>query len=180
MQTKPIIINPNSSGQGTHESFKAHPFYPILKKFGYTYTHSTPIGYAANDEQRWFLLHTFMQMGSWGQMHTVSIKHNENNSNHAMHWETSCGAGAGKRGSGEESLVKHLQSKAKRYLLKEPWEESDFVKFRVCGRYVNTEKNFPAREYTDWRSANSINLWNGTVWGIREDGTKMLLKRVIN
>ncbi len=36
------------------------------------------------------------------------------------------------------------------------------------------------QHYTNAAVAFAINLWNGSVWGIRADGTRQRLKRVVN
>lgn len=173
-----MIVGPNSSGQGIHESYKGHPFFKTVDEFGYKYTHSTPIGYAGpQGERRWFLLHTFIQDVP-PMVHTIGLRSNPNNQNHELHWETTCGSGHGKLGTGNEALAAHLLSKAKRHKLYMPWKPSDFDHYKVHYHLRNGEKG--TLTYSGPRMAFGINLWNGSVWGVRADGTKMLLKRVIN
>lgn len=51
-------------------------------------------------------------------------------------------------------------------------------KFIVTGYYYLTNKKFRF-VYANWHLANSINLWRGHVWLLR-DGKRKLLKKVWN
>ncbi|UCC18977.1 MAG: hypothetical protein JSV62_12835 [Promethearchaeota archaeon] len=53
-----------------------------------------------------------------------------------------------------------------------------FSKFLVIGKLVNGKKF--KLVYPDYYTADCINLYNGNIWGVRKDGTKKLLKSVIN
>ena len=50
--------------------------------------------------------------------------------------------------------------------------------FLVTGRYYNSERKFRS-VYSNFRQADSINLWNGRVWLVR-NGKRTLLKTVVN
>jgi len=57
---------------------------------------------------------------------------------------------------------------------------TDFSIFIVTGKYHNSTKKFRL-VYSNFFQANSINLWNGRVWGVLKDtGKKVLLKTVTN
>jgi hypothetical protein len=60
------------------------------------------------------------------------------------------------------------------------YKVDDFTKFVVTGRLYNSNKRFK-HVYSDWRTANMINLWNGSVWGIlKSTGKRVRLKTVYN
>lgn len=52
-----------------------------------------------------------------------------------------------------------MESRYKSYFVK------DFIKFIVTGRLYRSNKRFSII-YSDYWIANSINLWNSSVWGI--------------
>jgi hypothetical protein len=56
---------------------------------------------------------------------------------------------------------------------------SDFKEFHVTGRLYNSTKRFK-HVYTDYRTAMMINLWNGSVFGVKHNGKRVLLERVYN
>jgi hypothetical protein len=58
------------------------------------------------------------------------------------------------------------------------WEHKDGDKYIVTGRVHNSHKTFRL-VYSSWANANSINLWNGRVWLVRE-GKRYLVKTVTN
>jgi hypothetical protein len=61
------------------------------------------------------------------------------------------------------------------------WHRSDrdyFMEYHVTGVTVRGARF--KRVYERWIWANGINLYKGSVWGVREDGTRKLLKRVYN
>lgn len=55
-----------------------------------------------------------------------------------------------------------------------------FVGYRVTGLFYNSTRKIKPRTYSNLQDALSINLWNDSIWGITENGTKKLLKRIIN
>lgn len=55
----------------------------------------------------------------------------------------------------------------------------DFKHYRITGRLFLNNKPF-AQTITHARHAMGINLYNGRVWGVRRDGTRKLLKHVVN
>jgi len=62
-------------------------------------------------------------------------------------------------------------------------EGIDFVKFVVCGRLYRSNKRFSHTydgTYQGYQTAMMINLWRGSVWGVKEDGKRKLIQRVIN
>lgn len=98
------IQNANSCGQGTDPFHINHHLSAIVRHFGYTYSHSTPI--TALDRTR-YILHTYKH-----GTHNVSL------SEHTPDiWETSvsCSSGRCWRGKGETELIAHLKSKARRH-----------------------------------------------------------------
>ena len=54
-----------------------------------------------------------------------------------------------------------------------------FKEFHVTGKQANG-KRFKKMKFSSFISANMINLYNGSVWGVQENGTRKLLKRVYN
>jgi len=65
-------------------------------------------------------------------------------------------------------------SKHKTYLT------TEFSKIIVIGFYYNSEKKF-RKEYSDFMTADCINLWKGKVWGVlKTTGKRVLLKSVTN
>ena len=54
-----------------------------------------------------------------------------------------------------------------------------FKEFHVTGK-LRDGRRFKRLKFSSFASANMINLWNGSVWGIQEDGKRKLLKRVCN
>tara|TARA_S200000501_G_C20621934_1_gene655018 strand:+ start:78 stop:248 length:171 start_codon:yes stop_codon:yes gene_type:complete len=54
-----------------------------------------------------------------------------------------------------------------------------FVKFHVTGTDVSG-KRFKRMSFSSFHAANMINLWEGSVWGVLENGRRKLLKRVYN
>jgi len=57
----------------------------------------------------------------------------------------------------------------------------DFRQFIITGTLVNG-KRFKPIHTNNWWMANGINLWHGSVWGIRANGMpgRVLLKRITN
>lgn len=54
-----------------------------------------------------------------------------------------------------------------------------FIRFEVTGVLIDGRTRFKqvfGQRSEKW--AYSINLWRGSVWGVRENGTRKLLKRV--
>lgn len=59
----------------------------------------------------------------------------------------------------------------------------DYSSFIVTGRLYNSSKRFRhtySGNYAGFCTANMINLWNGSLWGLCKNGKRKLLKRVIN
>lgn len=56
---------------------------------------------------------------------------------------------------------------------------SDIVRFDVTGRYYNSHKRFKM-SFGSLLQACSINLWNGSVWAVQSNGSRKLIKRVLN
>lgn len=54
-----------------------------------------------------------------------------------------------------------------------------FEKFHVTGVLYN-DKRFKTMVYNNFEFANSINLYNGSIWGVKSDKKRVLLKRVYN
>jgi len=52
-------------------------------------------------------------------------------------------------------------------------------KFVVTGLLYNSNKHFKPMTFSNWRHANSINLWRGHVWLLR-NGKRTLIKSVYN
>jgi len=51
--------------------------------------------------------------------------------------------------------------------------------FVVTGRLYRHKKNFPAIHTESYSHAMGINLWNGSVWLVR-NGKRILIERVTN
>lgn len=57
---------------------------------------------------------------------------------------------------------------------------TDFSKFILIGKEYRTGKKFRL-VYSDYFTANSINLWNGRMYGIlKNTGKRVLIKTVTN
>ena len=54
-----------------------------------------------------------------------------------------------------------------------------FKSFQVTGK-LRSGKRFKKLNFNSFHAANMINIYNGSVWGVKEDGTRKLLKRVYN
>ena len=54
-----------------------------------------------------------------------------------------------------------------------------FKEFHVTG-ISRSGKRFKTMKFKSYNNAIMINLFNGSVWGVREDGSRKLLKRVYN
>tara|TARA_Y100000768_G_C23740768_1_gene569261 strand:+ start:73 stop:261 length:189 start_codon:yes stop_codon:yes gene_type:complete len=54
-----------------------------------------------------------------------------------------------------------------------------FKEFHVTGKFNNGVR-FKRMTFSSFMSANMINLYNGSVWGVKENGQRKLLKRVYN
>ena len=170
MLTKPVIENPNSSGQGYHISHLSHPLHATAVAYYYKYSHSTPIGYADG----WFLLHTYQHRDNGA--HTISLKDHGFEDANRLFWSTSCGGGTKYGGYGVDDLKLHLVRKAKRYGL---YYGVRFDGYVVTGK-TRDGKRFVKQYGTDGcRWAMGINLWNGSVWGVKNN-KRTLLKRVCN
>jgi hypothetical protein len=107
---KPEILNPNTSGQGLSPLWESHPLTKTVLSMGYTYSHSTPVGWMLRGEQKWALHHTFKQ-----KEHNVSLTRPDNADSYAWSTSTSCASGRKWQGIGAASLLLHLKRKAKRY-----------------------------------------------------------------
>jgi hypothetical protein len=168
MNTKPIIENPNSSGQGYHLSHLAHPLHSIIIGCNYSYSHSTPIGVGSG----WYLLHTYIYALK-DATHTVSIKTDITGN---LFWSTSCGGSTKYGGHGKDELKAHLVRKAQRYSM---------ILIRNYDGYVVTGKTRDGKRFVKtygadgYRWAMGINLWAGSVWGVK-DSKRTLIKRVCN
>lgn len=94
-----MIINPNSSGQGTDDSHVTHPLHTTLVSFGFTYSHSTPITRSNGTK---YVHHTY----SRGER-VVGVNHTG-----SLRWEgqARCGSGRYRRDSGVQSLTKYLKN----------------------------------------------------------------------
>ena len=59
------------------------------------------------------------------------------------------------------------------------WDKSDFAYYEVTG--ITTDgRRFDPMAYTTWFQAVGINVWRGTKWGVRADGTRVQLQTVWN
>ena len=166
MKDKPIIEHANESGQGYHPASETHPLRKIVDRYGYKYSHSTPIQYMYG----WYLLHTFVN-----QEHTVSLT-TKDLDNKFFH--TSCGGSLIYRGYGAKELTKVLKGKAKRYKLNYFIDPSEYECFHVTGTLRNGRKF--KLVYKTLSAAWAINLWRGHVWGVKKNGRRECLKTVTN
>lgn len=60
---------------------------------------------------------------------------------------------------------------------------SDFSSFIVIGKLRLSNKRFKhtySGTYAGFMTANQINLYNGSMWGLTKEGKRKLLKRVSN
>lgn len=58
-------------------------------------------------------------------------------------------------------------------------ERNEVVGYRVTGVLYNSKRRFTLN-FKTLLEATSINLWNGSIWAILENGKKKLIRRVIN
>lgn len=59
----------------------------------------------------------------------------------------------------------------------------DYTGFIVTGRLYRSNKRFKlsySGNQAGFSTANSINLWNGTMYGLLPNGKRKILKKVIN
>ena len=104
------IDRPNSSGQGYDDDYMHNPYHGVIRKYGYEYSHSTPVTHGAEK-----LIHHTYKQGD----HNVSVWGNK--------WSTSTGGGSGRMFTGGHpntdraagDLERHLRDKARRYGLTE-------------------------------------------------------------
>ena len=54
----------------------------------------------------------------------------------------------------------------------------NYTKYIVTGRYYNSTRRFRST-YTHASTALAVNLWNGRVWGVRQDTNRRQLLRVV-
>ena len=54
-----------------------------------------------------------------------------------------------------------------------------FTRFEVTGMMKGGRRFKPLR-FSSFKTAEIINLWNGSIWGVTENGKRKLLKRVYN
>lgn len=174
MKTKPIIADPNSSGQGHHDSYKRHPLFALCRDFYYKYSHSTVIGY----HDGWFMLHTFVYKTD-DNVHTVSLKDNGESLDFSLYWQTSCGGQSKYSGRGYESLRKHLSCKARRYHLSQNLVENNrFVAYHVTGLTTKGRRFRKAYGADGLQWAMGINLLKGSVWGVLDNDKRVKLKSI--
>ena len=55
----------------------------------------------------------------------------------------------------------------------------NFTKFEVTGKLSNGLR-FKKKTFSSFKAASMINLFNGSIWGVLENGQRKLLKRVYN
>jgi hypothetical protein len=96
------IENPNTCGQGYDADHLRHPLHATVVKYGYTYSHSTPI-HALDGTI--YLHHTY-KFGA----HNVGLSHSNL-------WDTSVSTRSSHKwsGKGMAELDAHLKSKRRRY-----------------------------------------------------------------
>jgi len=54
-----------------------------------------------------------------------------------------------------------------------------FKEFHVTG-VLRNGRRFKTMKFSSYNTAICINLWRGSVWGVKEDGSRKLLKRSYN
>ena len=55
----------------------------------------------------------------------------------------------------------------------------NFIKFEVTGTRRNGTR-FKKMQFSSFSAASMINLWNGSIWGVMENGKRKLLRRIYN
>ena len=58
--------------------------------------------------------------------------------------------------------------------------KTEYIGYEVTGLLYNSNKRFKPLRRQNLQDALFINLWNGSVWGLREDGTRKLILRIVN
>jgi hypothetical protein len=59
------------------------------------------------------------------------------------------------------------------------WDADDFVAYEATGVDVHGRRFRPIRRQS-WMHAQGINLYRGTRWGVRADGSRTALERIFN
>ena len=54
-----------------------------------------------------------------------------------------------------------------------------FARFEVTG-VMRGGRRFKPLRFSSFTTASMINLYSGSIWGVKEDGSRKLLKRVYN
>ena len=54
-----------------------------------------------------------------------------------------------------------------------------FTRFEVTGK-MRGGKRFKPLRFSSFETASMINVWEGSIWGVTEDGKRKLLRRVYN
>lgn len=97
------IQDANSCGQGTDPGHARHLYHATITRWGYTYSHSTPVR---------------LLDGSFDVRHTYKQgPHNVSTRERSRVWDTSTSSASGRQwsGVGVAELGAHLKSKARRY-----------------------------------------------------------------
>jgi hypothetical protein len=108
--TLPAIENPNTSGQGYCPAHLGHPLHATAIRFGYRYSHSTPITNLGGTR---FVSHTYKARPGEREEHNLSFDHGD--IHHRWQTSVSCGSGRKHAGAGQAELERHLAGKARRY-----------------------------------------------------------------
>lgn len=106
----PPIENPNSSGQGYCPAHLGHPLHATAIRFGYRYSHSTPITKLGGAR---VVSHTYKARPGEREEHNLSFDHGD--IHHTWQTSVSCASGRKHHGAGWHTLALHLAKKAKRY-----------------------------------------------------------------
>ena len=54
-----------------------------------------------------------------------------------------------------------------------------YIRFEITGTLKNGRR-FKPMVFDSFRSASMINIWEGSIWGVKQDGKRKLLRRVYN
>lgn len=54
-----------------------------------------------------------------------------------------------------------------------------FIRFEVTGM-MRGGKRFKPLKFSSFKTASMINLYQGSIWGVQENGKRSLLRRVYN
>jgi hypothetical protein len=148
------IQSPNSSGQGFDKDHDLHPLHKAASKFGYSYSHTTPV---------------HQRDGSVLHHHTWHKReHKIGAYAHDTKWTSKVSSASGHsfQGVGTVALDRHLKNKEKRYG-KLPEEKSQLPSTPIMEMLVDPEADARVQAYARWMNTHPASAF-GTIGGSYE------------